>query len=108
MNNYEYLFLILGMTLVTFLPRWLPVFFLSSKNLPPWFEKWLELIPVALLSAILLPALIVTKNHTGIDILSRELLVAIPTFVIAFFSRSLAGTILGGMFIFWLSGKIQF
>lgn len=106
MNEYDYLVMILGMWMVTFLPRWLPVFFLSGRRLPLWFEKWLELIPVALLSAILLPSLIVTKNPMGINLFSRELLVAVPTFVIAFVSRSLAGTILGGMFIFWLSGQI--
>ncbi|MBU1170593.1 MAG: AzlD domain-containing protein [Proteobacteria bacterium] len=103
MNEYDYMLLILGMCMVTFLPRWLPVFFLSNRQLPTWFEKWLELIPVALLSAILLPSLIITKNPMGINVFSKELLVAVPTFIIAFYSRSLAGTILGGMFLYWLT-----
>lgn len=106
MHGLDYLGLILGMCLVTFLPRWIPVFFLSSRDLPNWFEKWLELIPVALLSAILLPSLIVKAPSSGVTFFSRDLLVAFPTFLIAYFSRSLAGTIIGGMFLYWLTGRL--
>lgn len=101
-----YLLLILGMFVVTYVPRWFPLFFLSGRDLPPWFEKWLEMIPVSLLSAILLPSLILTKQPRMIDALSKELFVAIPTFIIAFVSRSLAGTVIGGMLLYWLAGKL--
>lgn len=102
----NYYILILGMCAVTFLPRWIPLFFLSGRDLPPWFEKWLEMIPVSLLSAILLPSLILTRQPRMIDFFSKELLVAIPTFFIAYFSRSLAGTVVGGMLLYWLAGKL--
>ena len=104
MSDATYLYLIAGMFLVTFLPRWLPLFFLSGRNLPPWFEKWLEMIPVSLLSAILLPSLILTRQPRVIDVFSKELFVAVPTFAIAYFSRSLAGTIIGGMLLYWAAG----
>lgn len=104
-NDAIYLFLILGMSMVTFLPRWLPLFFLSGRDLPQWFEKWLEMIPVSLLSAILLPSLILTKQPRIFNMCSKELLVAIPTFLIAYFSRSLAGTIIGGMLLYWVVGQ---
>ena len=106
MIDEHVLFIILGMSAVTFLPRWLPLFFLSGRKLPQWFEKWLEMIPVSLLSAILLPSLILTKQPRMINICSKELMVAIPTFLIAYISRSLAGTVIGGMLLFWLSGKL--
>lgn len=104
-SDATYLILILGMYLVTFIPRWLPLFFLSGRDLPQWFEKWLEMIPVSLLSAILLPSLILTKQPRVIDLFSKELIVAIPTFLIAYFSRSLAGTIIGGMLLYWVAGR---
>jgi len=53
----DYLLLLLGMGLVTCLPRWLPSHYLSRRSLSEWFIQWLELIPAAILSA-LLPALI--------------------------------------------------
>lgn len=105
-SDTNYLYLILGMFVVTFIPRWLPLFFLSGRDLPQWFEKWLKMIPVSLLSAILLPSLILTKQPRVIDVFSKELFVAIPTFAIAYFSRSLAGTIIGGMLLYWAAGQI--
>jgi branched-subunit amino acid transport protein len=106
MSEDRYLMLVLGMGLVTFCPRFLPVFFLSGRSLPEGFKRWLELIPVALLSAILLPSLVVTQTPMGFTMASRELLVAIPTFVLAATSRSLAATIIGGMLMYWIMGKI--
>jgi branched-subunit amino acid transport protein len=106
MSDERYLLLVLGMGLVTYGPRFLPVFFLSGRSLPDGFKRWLELIPVALLSAILLPSLVVTRAPMGFTMTSRELLVAIPTFVLAATSRSLAATIIGGMLMYWMAGKI--
>jgi len=56
----EYYYIVLGMGLVTFLPRFIPVYFLSGRTLPGWFIEWLDLIPAAVLSALLLPELVTT------------------------------------------------
>jgi branched-subunit amino acid transport protein len=53
-----YLLIVLGMGLVTYLPRWFPLFFLARRNLPQWLIDWLDLIPAAILSALLVPELI--------------------------------------------------
>ncbi|GAB6094894.1 AzlD domain-containing protein [Desulfatiferula olefinivorans] len=106
MPEDRYLFLVLGMGLVTFAPRFFPVFFLTGKSLPEGFKRWLELIPVALLSAILLPSLVVTRTPMGFTFASIELLVAIPTVVLAAATRSLSATIIGGMLMYWMAGKI--
>jgi hypothetical protein len=50
MIHSEYLILVVGMGLVTYIPRWFPIFFLSRRQLPQWFSEWLDLIPVAILS----------------------------------------------------------
>ena len=62
----EYLAVILGMGLVTFLPRWLPLVYLTKRNLPYWLVEWLDLIPAAILSALLLPEL-VTGGQTHVQ-----------------------------------------
>ncbi|MFA6009406.1 MAG: AzlD domain-containing protein [Desulfobacteraceae bacterium] len=61
------------------------------------------MIPVALLSAIVFPTLFITDG--SMDFSRKGLLAAVPTFIIAYLSRSLIGTILGGMLVFWLAGK---
>ena len=47
----DYVLLIVAMGLVTYIPRWFPLFFLSQRKLPSWFVEWLDLIPVAILGS---------------------------------------------------------
>ena len=47
MVSTEYLAVILGMGVVTFLPRWLPLVSLTRRSLPDWLKEGLDLIPVA-------------------------------------------------------------
>jgi branched-subunit amino acid transport protein len=61
----DYLVLLIGMGMVTYLPRWIPLHFLSRRSLPEWFIQWLELIPAAILSALLLPALISRRQSAS-------------------------------------------
>jgi len=102
----DYLYILIGMGIVTYVPRWLPLVFLSRLQLPGWFEEWLDLIPAAILSALILPILITTGEPRHLDLMRPELLVALPTFLFAVKTRSLAGTVVVGMFLFWLAGKI--
>ena len=101
----EYLVVVIGMGLVTFVPRWLPLVYLTRRNLPSWLVEWLDLIPAAILSALLLPHLVTASEPRSLDFLRPELLVALPTFVFAIFTKSLGGTVITGMLLFWLAGK---
>jgi len=105
MISHDYLTVVVGMGLVTFLPRWAPLFFLSQRKLPLWFIEWLDLIPAAILSALLIPALVTTGEPREL-VLKTELWVALPTFLFAVKTKSLGGTVVVGMLLFWLAGKI--
>ncbi len=104
MTFRDYLLLIFAMGAVTYLPRWLPLFALSQRRLPQWLVDWLGLIPVALLSALLAPALFAAGEPRALVFGKPELLVAVPTFLFAFKTRSLGGTALVGMLLYWLAG----
>ncbi len=108
MASSEYLAVILGMGLVTFLPRWLPLVYLTKRNLPSWLVEWLDLIPAAILSALLIPELITSGAPRTLDLLRPELMAAVPTFLFAIFTKSLGGTVVVGMLVFWLTGKLTF
>ncbi|MDM8551672.1 AzlD domain-containing protein [Desulfobacterales bacterium HSG2] len=103
----EYIILIIGMGIVTFLPRWIPLFFLSKRNLPDIVIEWLDLIPAAILSALLLPELLTTGDPRQLTLFQPKLLVAVPTFIFALKTKSLGGTVVLGMFLFWLAGRIM-
>jgi len=46
------LWLILGMALVTFLPRAIPILVLNNREISPALRKWMSFIPVAIFSAL--------------------------------------------------------
>ena len=104
MNFSAYLVLFIGMGLVTYLLRTLPLLYLAHKQLPQWLIDWLGLIPVAVLSALLAPSLVATATERSFSLGKPELIVAIPTLIFALKTRSLGGTVLIGMFLYWLAG----
>ena len=106
MSFQAYLLTLVGMGAVTYLPRLLPLFFLSQRKLPQWLIDWLELIPVAILAALLAPSLLVDGDSNSLDLLRSEFWVAIPTFLFALRTRSLGGTVVVGMVLYWLAELI--
>jgi branched-subunit amino acid transport protein len=104
MSFSDYLLLFGGMGLATYLPRALPLLYLSHKQLPQWLIDWLGLIPVAVLSALLAPTLFTDAATRSLSLGKVELIVAIPTLIFALKTRSLGGTVLVGMFLYWLAG----
>ncbi|MCF6266132.1 MAG: AzlD domain-containing protein [Desulfuromusa sp.] len=106
MTFSDYLFLFGGMGLVTYLPRALPLLYLAHKQLPQWLIDWLSLIPVAVLSALLAPSLFTDAVERSFSLGKLEFIVAIPTLLFALKTRSLGGTVLVGMILYWLAGMI--
>lgn len=104
MSFFDYLFLFAGMGLVTYLPRALPLIYLTHKQLPQWLTDWLGLIPVAVLSALLAPSLFTNAADRSFSLGKTEFIVAIPTLLFALKTRSLGGTVLVGMLLYWLAG----
>jgi len=104
MNFLDYLFLFGGMGLVTYLPRWFPLFYLANRKLPKWLAEWLSLIPVAILCALLAPILFTNQPTRTLELGKPEFIVAIPTLIFAVKTKSLGGTVLVGMGLYWLWG----
>ncbi|NIN36700.1 MAG: AzlD domain-containing protein [Gammaproteobacteria bacterium] len=106
MTFSEYLFLFGGMGLVTYLPRAIPLLYLAHRKMPQWLIDWLGLIPVAILSALLAPSLFTAAATRSLSLGKLELIVAIPTLLFSLKTRSLGGTVLVGMLLYWLGGMI--
>jgi len=98
----EILWIILGMGAVTYLPRWLPLFLLSRRPIPAWLVDWLDFIPAAILSALVLPAVLTGGEPRQIDLSGPAFWVTLPTLLFAWKTRSLAGTVIVGMGFYWL------
>jgi branched-subunit amino acid transport protein len=50
--------MVLGMGVVTYLPRTLPLLLGSEMRLPLWLERWLKLVPYAALGALIFPGIL--------------------------------------------------
>ncbi|ABB36960.1 branched-chain amino acid transport [Oleidesulfovibrio alaskensis G20] len=94
--NADVFVLILGMAAVTYIPRLVPVWLLSSRSLPPVVGRWLSFVPTAVLSALLMPALVLREEH--FDITGNIYFwAALPSFAVAMLTRSFFGTVAAGM-----------
>jgi branched-subunit amino acid transport protein len=90
---------IIGMVLVTYLPRLLPLWLLSSRRLPAVVERWLFYIPPAVLSALLLPELLAHNNRIDPAANQVYLIAAVPAFLVVWRTRSMFGAVLTGMVV---------
>ncbi|SDP62777.1 AzlD domain-containing protein [Desulforhopalus singaporensis] len=88
---------ILGMALVTYIPRLLPTLFLSGRKLNPIAGAWLRLIPPAVLSAMLLPSLIVREQRLDLSFDNLFFVAALIAFPVAYRFKSLSATVVVGM-----------
>jgi len=101
MSSRDYILLVLAMGAVTYLPRMLPLVVLSRRKLPDWFAGWLELIPPAILSALIAPTLFAGSDPRALSLGKAEMLAAIPTLLFALKTKSLAGSVIVGMLSYW-------
>jgi branched-subunit amino acid transport protein len=88
---------ILGMMLVTFLPRLLPVWLLATRSLPEIVITWLRYVPAAVLSAMLLPAILMEDGSLNLSTSNLYLLAFFPTLLVAWKTKSLFLAVITGM-----------
>jgi branched-subunit amino acid transport protein len=96
------LILILGMMLVTFLPRYAPMVVVGRLPMPDRLFRALRYVPVAVLTAISVPAALMPEKTINFGISNAYLYAAIASVVIAGRFQNLLYTIGGGMIVFLL------
>ena len=97
MNQTSVLLAILAMAVVTYVPRVLPMVVLSSRQLPPLIEAWLRQVPVAVLGALVLQALMPNGGPADVGPAGLYAVAAITTLVVARKTRSLLGAVGAGV-----------
>ncbi|MFC4024551.1 AzlD domain-containing protein [Oceanobacillus longus] len=53
--------IIIGMSIVTMLPRVVPAFIIEKMQFRPWVNRWLNAIPFAALGALIFPGILSVK-----------------------------------------------
>jgi branched-subunit amino acid transport protein len=91
-------FVFVGMAAVTFATRF-AMMPLMSRELPKAAMAWLQLVPVAILYALIAPAVFVPGNAAA---LAPRVAAAAVGVLVAWRTRSVIWTILAGMACYWL------
>lgn len=93
--NYKFLCIVIGMSVVTYIPRLLPALGFSRIKLPEWFLLFLEYVPVSVLAALLIPSILVQNKK--VDVINPYLLTSIPTVAAAYKSKNIFIPIIVGL-----------
>jgi branched-subunit amino acid transport protein len=83
--------------LVTFATRLSFIFLLDRITVPDWFRRGLRFVPVAVLSAIILPELTSPNGSLFISWRNPQLLAGMVAILVAWRTRNVILTILAGM-----------
>ena len=95
----NYILILLGMTAVTYIPRVLPLWLLTKRELPQALRIWLQYIPAAILAALTIPSLLIQNEQLHLNWNNTALLAAVPTFYVAYRYKNTLLTILVGMVV---------
>lgn len=110
MNNgiMDIYVIIFGMAIVTYFCRGIPIAVLKGRRLNRKIAEWMSFIPAAVLSALLMPALIINAKEHSIDISVHNLflIAGVLTFVFGFFVRNLFAVIIFGIAVLALIRRI--
>lgn len=93
--------LIFGMLAVTFATRF-SFFAWPDLRFPRLVEQGMHYVPVAVLTAIVVPAMVMPDGHLALDWRNAYLLAGVLAIVIAAVTRHLLATIAGSLLSFFL------
>ena len=97
-----YWWLILGMAAITFLMRY-SLFAWPNLRFPPLVRQGLHYVPTAVLTAIVVPGMLLPDGaHWQLSLANASLLAGVVSIGIAAISRNLLATIGGGLLVFFL------
>lgn len=84
--------MIIGMGLVTYIPRMLPFVLFKGKELPPFIQGVLKNVPYATLGALIFPGILFFQKDIWYGILG-----AAAAFIIAFLGANVIIVVLGSI-----------
>jgi len=92
--------LIVGMTALTFLPRYIPFALAGKVNIPTFLSRALRYVPIAVLGNIIVQSTLVRNGDLSFSLDNYHLIAAIASFVTAVISRQMFLTIAVGLTVF--------
>nr|WP_279323715.1 AzlD domain-containing protein [Clostridium paraputrificum] len=96
-NTVNVLLLILGISVFTYIPRSLPMVYLSGKELPKWLTEWMKFIPAGIFAALICPGIFTDNGRLNLSFSNIELMASIIVLLISLKKKSLGLSIVVGV-----------
>lgn len=94
----EKLLIFAGMALATYFTRYAMIAALG-REMPPLLRRWLRYVPVAVLAALVVPAALAPQGELELGLHAWAVLAGA---IVAWRTRNVLLTILGGVVAFWV------
>ncbi|MCO5386525.1 MAG: AzlD domain-containing protein [Desulfosporosinus sp.] len=98
----EVLYIIIGMTLVTYFTRIGALALFRFTGVPIWLNRWLKYVPVAILTSLIVPLLLLPKGYLDISLHNDYLIAGIVAAFVAYKSRNIIATLGLGMSVMFV------
>jgi len=98
----EVLYIIIGMTLVTYFTRFGALALFRFTGVPIWLNRWLKYVPVAILTSLIVPLLLSPKGYLDISLHNDYLIAGIAAAFVAYKSRNIIATLGLGMSVMFV------
>ncbi|MDP2401037.1 MAG: AzlD domain-containing protein [Actinomycetota bacterium] len=98
--------IIVVLAIGTWAMRSLPIMLHGRIRLPEWTERLLRHVPVAALTALVVPGALYLKDNGHYEFAPERLLAAVVALLVAARTRSVVATLGAGMTTLWLVGWV--
>ncbi|USS93509.1 AzlD domain-containing protein [Fructilactobacillus ixorae] len=97
-NGMQHFLLVILCFFVALVPRFVPLFFFRKRQIPKWFNEWMEFVPICLFTSLVVKDLFITKNYTfSVAGSLPELIASVVVIAVAFWTRSMALSVIIGL-----------
>ncbi|MBT2638960.1 MULTISPECIES: AzlD domain-containing protein [Bacillaceae] len=93
----EIVIMIIGMAIVTYIPRMLPFVMFRGKELPPFLQGVLKNVPYATLGALIFPAILFIQEDIWYGLIG-----AAAAFIVAFMGANVIVVVIGSISVLTL------
>ncbi len=93
--------IMLGLALGTFLIRLSFIAVFGNREIHPLLARSLRFVPASVLSALVVPQILTRQNSLRISLANPQLIAGLFAALVAWRTRNVVLTILGGMIVLW-------
>ena len=102
MSGFPVWILFLALAVGTFALRYSFIYLFGKMDMPDWLRDALKFVPASVLAALVFPALTYTNGTLNLTLNNIRLLAGIGGALVAWRTKNVWWTILGGMVLFWI------